>query len=355
MAQNGRSNRHEAVKKPGPWILVLIGVLVVVAVIAVLNVETGPPARSGLSPRFDYDLSEYAEIDPKLVRYRELELLEIAMQMLRAIGTGADDAIYVAGDQAVHVLEPDGRLRRKITLDGAPRCLAVSGEMLFVGFEKHVGVFNFEGRQLAGWTPVEGNAVFTSIAADADNVFVADAGHRCVLRYDRSGKLLSELARRDPARNVPALVIPSFHCDVAIGSDGLLRVVNPGSHRIEFFTPAGDYEAPLAWGKRGPAVDEFSGCCNPVAIALLPDDRIVTAEKGLRRVKIYSADGDFQCVVATPEQLAPTDTAIKETRTDHKLLPVDVAADSKGRVLVLDPSAGGVHVYVKKEASETDE
>jgi len=348
MMQEKETNRHEALKKPGPWILLLIAVLVVVALVALLGVESGPPARSGLPPSFDYDLSRYAKIDPNLVHYRLAVLVPVDMQTVRAIGTGPDDAIYVAGDRAVHVFEPDGRLRRKIALDSAPRCLAVDRETLYVGFEDRVVVLNLEGKQLAAWEPAGAGAVFTSIAVDENNVFVADAGRKCVLRYDRSGNVLAELARRDPARNVPGLVIRSPYCDVAVGSDGLLRVVNPGRRSIEFFTPQGDYEAPLSWGASGTAVDQFCGCCNPVAIALVSDDRVVTAEKGIPRVKVYSPDGRFLCVVATPEQLGPTDTALDETRTGHKLRPVDVAVDGRGRVLVLDPAVRGVRVFVEK-------
>ena len=71
----------------------------------------------------------------------------------------------------------------------------------------------------------------------------------------------------------------------------------------------------------------------------------MTAEKGIPRVKVYSADGQFESVVAGPEQFLPTPTASSETRPEHRLKVLDVAADSKGRVLVLDPNARNVRIF----------
>jgi hypothetical protein len=85
-----------------------------------------------------------------------------------------------------------------------------------------------------------------------------------------------------------------------------------------------------------------------VHIALFPDGRFVTAEKGIPRVKVYSADGTFESVVVGPETLAPTATAAEETRPEHKLLAVDVAVDGSGRIWVLDPGARQLRVFEQK-------
>jgi hypothetical protein len=87
-------------------------------------------------------------------------------------------------------------------------------------------------------------------------------------------------------------------------------------------------------------------------MAILPDGRFVTGEKGIPRVKIYGAEGKFECVVAGPEVLAPNFAATTETREDLKLKPVDLAVDSKSRIIVLDPNAGTVRIFEEKATHE---
>ena len=121
--------------------------------------------------------------------------------------------------------------------------------------------------------------------------------------------------------------------------DGLLRINNTGRHRIEAYTVDGDFE--LAWGEATAAIHGFCGCCNPIALALLPDGRTVTCEKGLPRVKVYRADGTFESVVAGSESFAENLRQCPNPG-DCTRGGLDVAVDSRGRILVLDRVTGEV-------------
>ena len=104
-----------------------------------------------------------------------------------------------------------------------------------------------------------------------------------------------------------------------------------------------DFE--LAWGKASAAIDGFCGCCNPIGIALTSDDRYVTCEKGLPRVKVYAEHGEFECVVAGPETF-PENARVGAGNPvgDDAKAGLDIALDDKDRVYVLDQVAGNVHV-----------
>ena len=192
-----------------------------------------------------------------------------------------------------------------------------------------------------------GGALAVAASALFDGAIVgADKKQNRVLAAFAIGEI-AQIGRRDKERSIPGLVIPSPYFDVVMAPDGLLRAVNPGAHRIEAYTVDGHRE--FFWGESGLQIERFCGCCNPANFTMTADGRYVTAEKGIPRVKVYSPDGYFQCVVVGPEVLAPTAAAVEETRAEHKLNAVDVAADSRGRVLVLDPAAGSVRVFEPKK------
>src|SRR6185436_19031937 len=89
-----------------------------------------------------------------------------------------------------------------------------------------------------------------------------------------------------------------------------------------------------SWGKQGPAVDSFWGCCNPSHIAIRKDGSFVTAEKGIVRVKLHAANGDLIGVVASSKEFQ---------KGIHGL---DLAVDSKDRILIADPATSTVRAYV---------
>jgi hypothetical protein len=158
--------------------------------------------------------------------------------------------------------------------------------------------------------------------------------------------LLNRIGGKNKVRNIPGFVIPSPYFDLAIADDGLLRVVNPGRHRIEAYTFGGDLE--FWWGTYSPNVEGFCGCCNPVNFAILKDGGFVTAEKGLVRVKVYDADGKFAGVVAGPEQLIEAcDAKICQVPTNCQLGGFDLAVDNKQQVLVLDTLRNVIRTFAK--------
>ncbi len=345
--------------------------LVTIAVVALLR--SGPADQAGeqLPKRFSYDIQALRKIDPVLIKYKETLSIPVAMDSPKAIAVGPLDMsdtpdekpgqkIYVGGDRKIVVFEPDGATSASYPLEFEPRALAVTRERIYVAAKSHVAVLDNNGKLITTWPQRDGRALFTSITVDpsenesgGNDVYVADAGNRIVLRYDSDGRLLGEINHPpadpdDPKASRLGFVVPSPFFDVAMGGDGLLRVVNPGRYRIETYTPQGLLEEPLTWGKRGFDIKGFCGCCNPAAMAILPDGRFVTGEKGLPRVKVYSPQGRFECVVAGPKTLDPTATGAEDTRDVYKLTAVDLAVDSRSRVLVLDPKAKLVRIFVEK-------
>lgn len=339
-----------AIKTAAALVVLVLGVTALVAALMAAR-----PSEQGkkLSQRFEYDIDQFKKTDPALIAYREMPGVKLDFNEPRAIAVGPEDRLYVAGDRQIVVYDATGSLVETVALEGEPRCLAVAGAdhpqagHIYVGFGDHVEVYA-SGERQAVWPSLGSKAVLTSIAVADENVFVADAGNRIVWRYDLSGNNPGRIGDRDPDRGVLGFIIPSPYFDLALAPDGLLRIVNPAAHRIEAYTLDGHLE--LHWGKASLAIEGFGGCCNPANIAILPDGRVVTAEKGLPRVKVYDAEGNFLHVVAGPEALSPSATSPEETRSAHRADVVDLAVDSRQRVLVLDPVTQMLRIFEPLES-----
>ena len=330
-------------------VLILIAILGAgAAVLAVLHVTKRPEVRKR---PYVHDLSALRKVDPRLVLYRLAGTIRTPYRDARAIALGPKGRIYLGADKAIRILPAqavtagfDPAKVRTIPTAQTPRCLAIDETGgAYAGVGPAVEVYSPAGKLLSRWAVPAGKrpAVLTSIVLCRGNVFVADAGNRVVLRYDPAGKLLGRIGRKDKARGVPGLVVPSPYLDLAIGPDGLLRVVNPGRLRVEAYTFDGDLE--LWWGRASSRdISGFAGCCNPVAVAFDPRGRLVTAEKGVRRVKLYDADGKFLGVVAPPEAFADT------APLGRKVGELDLAVAEDGRVFVLDPYTSEVKIFAAK-------
>ena len=331
---------------------VLVGLLVAVSVgigiVALVLFDITGGKGSGLDKDFVYDIEDKIKIDPNLLFYAESSVPIVAsFKTSHGIAVDTNGTIYAAGDKAVRLFDSSGNLQGEIQLDSSPRCITVSKDgKIYIGMENHVQVYDVNNKRLASWARLNDDAVLTSIAVLKNDIFVADAGNRIVLHYNTNGKLLNRIGGKNEERNIPGFVIPSPYFDLAIADDGLLRVVNPGRHRIEAYTFDGDLE--FWWGSYSPNIEGFCGCCNPVNFAILDNGSFVTVEKGLVRVKVYDVDGNFVGVVAGPEQLVePCEAKICQIPANCQAGGFDLAVDNKQQILILDTIRNVIKTFVK--------
>ncbi len=353
----GPPGEPEPAVRPATWPVLLVVLAAGVAgFLAWWRIDRVGRQGNQLSEAFEYDLEKVARIDPDQLAWEQVAVLEVPGGDARAIALGPGDTLYAATGSGLVAIDAAGRIAQQIQLDEPPTCLATAGDdhvrpgAVYLGAGRRVEVLDRSGKRIAGWEVPGQRVLLTSMAVAPHDVFVANCAGRVVLRFDPGGKLLGQIARADPERGIPGLVIPSPFLDVALGRDGLLWVVNPGARRLEAYSFDGRLE--LFWGKGGTgALEEFFGCCNPANIAMLPDGRMVTAEKGLLRVKVYSIHGDLEQVVAGPEQLDRPEEAAVTDPFDHEYKAVDLAVDSRGRIYTLRVGGKLVRVFQQKQSA----
>jgi hypothetical protein len=326
----------EARREPRPRRLLTIALAAVAfaatfAIGLLVGREIARPAAPPTDTSAVLDLSPYEEVPPGLLAYRVLVEVPVPLSKPRGITSVPDGTVYACGDRSLLALDRTGAVKQRWNLDGEPSCVAVGPDgTLYVGMPDHVEVLRSGAVAPAVWPDLGSQAIVTSIAAAGSEVFVADAGNRMVMRFDAGGRLAGMIGE--------GYAVPSPYFDVAASPDGTLWVADPGHHAVRHFTHEGKLLG--SWGNASPDIGGFSGCCNPVHIAVLPCGAIVTAEKGIPRVKFYEPDGTLTAVVAGPSDFASGETG----------LDLATRKANGGEVLVLVPSKRLVLVYVKKEA-----
>jgi sugar lactone lactonase YvrE len=309
-------------------------VLTIVALAVWLVWQGTRPRNRGES--FRYDISEIRKIDPKLMIGRELTPIPAGVTNPCALATDRSNRVYVGGDSAIAILEPDGHPIRQIPSDRPVTCLTVGPDgLIYAGHTATISVFAPDGAKRAEWTAPGTNSVITSVAVNDKFLFAADAGQRIVWRFDLAGNLLGRIGAKDKTGGFPGFFIPSPYFDLALGPDGALWIVDPGRHAFLHFSPEGEVLG--SWERPGTDIEGFSGCCNPSHIAIRSDGSFVTTEKGLVRVKVHAVTGALIGVLAGPDHFGPDARGL------------DIAIDGNGRILILDPEKAVVLVFLLED------
>ncbi len=327
------------------WLIgVIIGFALFAGLFSFFVSDRFEDKSSELGQKFEYNLDNLRKIDPSLILYEEThEPIQTEINNAHVIATAPDDTIYVGGE-VVRAFSSEGRKRPfKVDVEGELTAITVDTEgSIYLGVDNHIEMYNTSGEQQQRWDPIDEQVYITSIAVFEDHIFVADYHNTEIHHFDTSGNKLNSFGD---------FILPSAYMDVAIADEDRLWVANTGRHRLEEYSFNGNMQT--FWGEFSSEIHGFCGCCNPVNFALLPNgEGFVTCEKGLTRVKIYDPNGKFMGVVAGPESFAQHDKITASPNYDTNRAGLDVAVDSKGRILVMDPALTQVRVFEKK-AEET--
>jgi len=286
-------------------------------------------------PQLKYNVDTWREVDNVETRFEEVATLKTKIENPRALALDDDGKLYVTGENAMVVFENDKEVDR-IEVDGTVRCMTVDSDgTRYLGFRDHVAVMSAAGKIEQKWDTVH-EAFFTSIDIEEDHVYVADAGNRVVYQFAKTGTLVKRIGEKNEKESIPGFLTPGPFLDLAVNPDGFLWVVNPGKLGLERYRTDGSMVT--SWYKPDLDLDGFSGCCNPTHVAFTNDGRLITAEKGLVRLKVYDVtSGEFQELIAG-SKLFPREQSLR-----------DIIVDGNNRILALDPRTNSVRIFDEKE------
>jgi DNA-binding beta-propeller fold protein YncE len=120
-----------------------------------------------------------------------------------------------------------------------------------------------------------------------DNVWITDIGHHLVTKFDRDGKVLLTLGKKDqPGDGTDQFNKPT---DVAVAASGDIYISDGyGNSRVIKFTKDGTFLK--EWGKKGTGDGEFN---IPHVICLDDKGRVYVGDRENKRVQLFDADGKY--------------------------------------------------------------
>ncbi len=319
-------------KKTGIIILIILlaAVIVLVFVFDLGSTRTG--SRKG--NKYQLDINEYSKVDPALIAYKEVRNYNLGSDSLNAIAM-KQDKIYLADGSFMRILNLKGEQLARFGLPYEATCVEITGDgKILTGFKDRIGLFNDTGESVWITDMINERAYITALAVKGTLVFAADAGNRVVQRFDISGKFLGNFEGKTGEDDSTGFIIPSGYFDLKVDQEGELWVVNPGRHSFENYTDEGDLRG--SWENSSPAIEGFSGCCNPAHLAFLHDGSFVTSEKLFVRIKVHKASGEFVSVVAAPDRFR-----------ENGIAP-DLAVDEKDNIYALDFDRKAIRVFALK-------
>jgi hypothetical protein len=323
-------------KKRSLTIVVLVIVMIILGVI-IVDFLGNRPDRRGQNP-YALEVDQYKEVDAALISHKETRNFSLGV-MISTDMSLHDNKLYISGNSSLVVLPLDGTQADMLEILPGATCLEVDKQHIFIGFGSYVAKYSHEGELLQEWPDLGERTVITNLAIKGDKIYVADAGNRRIVIFDRDGEQTGEFEGKADSEAGHGFIVPSANFDLAVNSFGELWVVNPGKHALEDYSDDGRMRG--FWESRSFEIDGFLGCCNPARITTMENGSFVTSEKGLVRIKIYDQSGKLLSVVAPPELFPGEDLKAPE-----------VCADANGVVYALDFEKDMVRVFEPIEQSE---
>jgi hypothetical protein len=321
-------------KKRGLTIVILVILTVIIAVI-VVDFLNNRPDRRGANP-YALEVDQYKEVDPELISHKETRKFDLGLLIASDIAY-FDHKLYVSGNSSMVILPMDGSPADMMEIIPHATCLEVDEQNIFIGSDKHVAKYNHAGELLQEWTALDERSVITNLAVKDDHIYVADAGNRRIVIYNREGEITGEFEGKADSDEGHGFIIPSANFDLVVNSFGELWVVNPAKHALENYSDDGRLRG--YWQNSSMEIDGFLGCCNPARITTLEDGSFVTSEKGLVRIKIHDQSGKLLSVVAPPALFDTGGNVNDETKAPA------ICADEKDVIYALDFETDMIRVF----------
>ena len=169
-------------------------------------------------------------------------------------------------------------------MDQPVTALYASQEGLYAAAGSYIYLIS-QGNEISILSDLGSNCIVKSIRKADNTLFISDAGNKLLYTFNNQSKLTHIYSFEAP----PTLQIVSPWFDFAVLPDASFWITNSGNHQIDLYSKVGKYIKSI------PESEEtklFEGCCNPLLLEQIGENKIVTWEKGVKRLRVIDFGGN---------------------------------------------------------------
>ncbi len=263
-----------------------------------------------------------------------------------------EQRLIVLGRQELLVLDTVSGPRQRRSLTGDAVAMALVGDWLWVVMDGRAGrlpVADLDAEM--AWTELPAHGRWTGLAQGEHGALAANWLRLTLFDVPVTGPA-AVLVLKDEGGETVNLVAPSPYLTVRRWPDGGFMVNDPGRHQLLRFRADGLLT--MRFGAPGMAPGEWCGCCNPIDFDVSEGGLVATAEKGCRRVQLFSAAGQWQGMVAQRDDFIDDERQCDLRGIDPVERWLKVRFDGAQSIWVLERCTGDLRRFARPLAEESD-
>ena len=195
------------------------------------------------------------------------------------------DGNFVIGTRtSINTISPNGQLKNSMKMEDRVTALCASKEGLYVAAGSSILLIK-QDCTISIFSDLGSNSIVKSIRKIGNTLYVSDAGNKLLYTFSNQGKLIKIYSFEEP----PALQIVSAWFDFVVLPDSSFWMTNPGNHQMDLYSKDGEFLRSIPDSEN---TKLFEGCCNPLMLEHVDENKLVSWEKGEKRVRMFDFNGN---------------------------------------------------------------
>ncbi len=255
--------------------------------------------------------------------YKEVNRL-VLDENINILNKGPNDSILYSTDNILCRIDPPKEVI-KIPFDEMVTAISSFEQYVYVATGNKLFSLSYEQDNVDKKLIAELNekSLILSIAINEKLIFVSDTSDKTVKAIEKeSGDVIFDI------KGDPKFLFPGPFAPIALYNDQIW-IADTGRHQLQIYNFFGEYVS--TWTPSEP----LPGCCNPTDFTIVENGNIITMQKGISEIKMFSPNGE------KIYNIAPTN-AFKSVSSKKQM-----AVFHEDAIVIYDPDLQSLRFFIK--------